>query len=763
MWREVQTEADFPVTGGAYQKALKRGVNCFVAKLNTAVSRAEALVYSTYLGGNVSDYPYGIAVDSSGNAYITGGTESTAFPVTTAAYQGTQHAGSCDYFTPDCYNAFVTKLNASGGNLVYSTYLGGTTNDIAQAIALDSAGDAYITGFAQSSDFPTLNALQSTLGGTQDAFVTELNPTGSAPVYSTYLGGSGLDQGNGIAVDGSGNAYVAGFTESSDFPTRFPYQAASALPAVFVSKLCDGVQGPGILEIGPNHGGNGGSATVTIVGSDFHAGATVMLSCAGQPDILGSNVTVTASGSVITATFNLVGATPEACSIVVTNPDGTSFSDSQAFTVEQGGAPNVWVDIVGWNTLRAGEAQPYFIIVGNRGNVDASHVAVSVAVPRPLTADDSGVPLLVDRYTSATDGDVISFAVPTVAAGIAQAVALPLSVPDDRSLAHHKFTLRVEQQSVPAEPPGSASVAVRSSAASSGGLRGLLYGPLLYDGCGKPVYVQCPACDPQWNNVQVADSITLNESLNSQRATLNFLEKSFEVAADIVATGFVTIFASGALGDFVAEAITEKVTLGAEINLVTSSVVNETFDWYKKASTGDLNDPVHGYDDAVREARDYGQAIAIFKLKILRIDGVVKSKKLLDLGNKGLAAMNAAADAIDTLRDAWPTLETLLNQLNNAREKYTYDNNVYLCGEVKMYLACLNSHCSGGRTTPPGRSGTAATLTTEVVTSGDPNDKAGPQGVGTQQYISGRSLQQRAHRHSPGSEGGRHGPTEHGR
>ena len=217
--------------------------NVFVAKLNAAGS---ALVYSTYLGGsgssqagaNSGDYGYGIAVDSSGNAYVTGTTTSVDFPT----FNAFQPAGSPQ-------TAFVTKLSATGSALVYSTYLGGSRVDDGRAIAVDPAGDAYVTGETSSNDFPTVNPIQATCGGgcgggayyDYDAFVAKFNAAGSALVYSTFLGGSEADEGYGIAVDSSGNAYVAGSTGSADFPTVNAFQPTCggdcADGRAFVAKL----------------------------------------------------------------------------------------------------------------------------------------------------------------------------------------------------------------------------------------------------------------------------------------------------------------------------------------------------------------------------------------------------------------------------------------------------------------------------------------------------------------------------------------------
>ena len=171
-------------------------------------------------------------MDSSGNAYLTGFTQSITFP-TMNPYQGIYKG----YYT----DAFVTMLNPEGNALVYSTFLGGSSGDEGRKIAIDSNGRAYVTGRTVSTDFPTLNPLQATKAGYYDAFVTELSPEGNALDYSTYLGGSEDDEGLGIAVDSSGNAYVTGSTESSDFPTQNPYQGTfGGLYDAFVTKLNPG-------------------------------------------------------------------------------------------------------------------------------------------------------------------------------------------------------------------------------------------------------------------------------------------------------------------------------------------------------------------------------------------------------------------------------------------------------------------------------------------------------------------------------------------
>jgi hypothetical protein len=195
---------DFPTTSGA-DSSLGGTQDAFVTKLNATGS---ALVYSTYLGGSGLDDGETLAVDANSNAYVIGFTFSSDFPT----------VGAVDSTLGGTEDAFVAKLNSSGA-LAYSTYLGGAGRDEGFGIAVDSAANAYAAGQTFSSDFPTVGALDSTLGGTDDAFVTKLNAAGSALSYSTYLGGSGSEQAGSIDLDSASNAYVPGFTSSSDFPT----------------------------------------------------------------------------------------------------------------------------------------------------------------------------------------------------------------------------------------------------------------------------------------------------------------------------------------------------------------------------------------------------------------------------------------------------------------------------------------------------------------------------------------------------------------
>ena len=223
---------NFPTTANAFNTS-PMGFDAFVTKLNSAGS---ALVYSARFGGNLDDFARGIALDSAGNAYITGWTGCRSavctFP-TVNAFQPNYAGGTND--------AFVTKLDSSGSTLVYSTYLGGgavinATEDWGEAIAVDSSGSAYVTGYTYAPDFPTTSGAFDRARAGLDAFITKFTPDGASLVYSTFLGGAGREQGFGIAVDASGSAYVTGLTESLDNPFSTAYEGFPVTSSAFQAK-----------------------------------------------------------------------------------------------------------------------------------------------------------------------------------------------------------------------------------------------------------------------------------------------------------------------------------------------------------------------------------------------------------------------------------------------------------------------------------------------------------------------------------------------
>ena len=199
--------SNFPTTPGAFDATHNGLADAFLAGFNESGS---ALVYATYLGG--TDYDYGVrsALDGGGAAYITGVTDSSDFPTTPGAFNTVYNFS----------DAFVSKIDATGSDLVYSTFLGGSNGDCGEGIVIDGFGAAYVAGYTLSDDFPiTLGAYDTSYNGEHDAFVAKLNAAGSALDYATFLGGAAMEDALDVGVDGSGHAYVAGYTESIDFPT----------------------------------------------------------------------------------------------------------------------------------------------------------------------------------------------------------------------------------------------------------------------------------------------------------------------------------------------------------------------------------------------------------------------------------------------------------------------------------------------------------------------------------------------------------------
>jgi len=273
----------------------------FVAKLTPDGAR---LAYSTYLGGSASQAIGSIAVDTLGNAYLTGETVSDDFPTTPGVLQ--EHAGN-RLCIEGCSDAFVTKLAPSGSALVYSTYLYGELDDAGSRIAVDSAGNTYVVGTTNSAYFPIAAAFQVRNRGLDDAFVAKLAPDGTRLIYSSYLGGSradpsprtGVDEGSSLALDASGNVYVAGYTQSYDFPTTLG-AAQTALgngicdffgtPCgdAFVVKIT--AAGPGVtpavrLNVTPPAAAPGGRITATWAGIPIPTGEDhLRLYTLGSPD-----------------------------------------------------------------------------------------------------------------------------------------------------------------------------------------------------------------------------------------------------------------------------------------------------------------------------------------------------------------------------------------------------------------------------------------------------------------------------------------------
>lgn len=252
-------------TPGAFQTSFGGATDAWVAKLNSTGTK---LIYLTLLGGGGVDEPFGIDVDSAGNAYVTGSTTSKNFPVTPGAFQREcklKNDGSCA-------SAFVTKLNALGTRALYSSYLGGHGAQSGQGIVVNAAGNAFVTGQTDAKDFPTTAGTeQPVLDGGRDAFVTQFSTSGSHLNFSTFLGGSSTDAATAIALDSAGNAFVTGSTESTDFPIKNAFRPRCTGGCSFVSKLS-----PSLRLLYSTFLGNGGgtSIAVTAGGQAFIAGDT---------------------------------------------------------------------------------------------------------------------------------------------------------------------------------------------------------------------------------------------------------------------------------------------------------------------------------------------------------------------------------------------------------------------------------------------------------------------------------------------------------
>ncbi len=377
----------FPITGNALQSTYGGGGDAFLVKVNTNTTGSASLLYSSYIGGNALDQGSGIVVDSSNNAYITGTTTSTAatlgFKVPAGVYQADcalDTLGQCEG------DAFIAKLNptlSGAASLLYFTYFGGSEAEAGYGLALDPSNNVYVTGSTDSSDLPvTSDVFQSQYGGGDaDAFVAELTLAGKGTAdldYSSYLGGSNTDTGYGIAVDISGNAYVAGQTCSNDFPVADAFQSApggscdafvskvSTLPGITISpsgltfptENLGATSQPQVITVT-----NIGTTSVTIssitisgtisgefaqtntCGSSLAAAATCTISVTFTPSANGvqkGTVTLTDSAPGSPQTINITGST---ASVTVTNSSGTPIS-TLAFGNQAVGVASAPQDVV---------------------------------------------------------------------------------------------------------------------------------------------------------------------------------------------------------------------------------------------------------------------------------------------------------------------------------------------------------------------------------------------------------------------------------
>jgi len=327
----LTASTDFPTEKPLQDKLASTGsANAFITKLS---AEGDGLIYSTYLGGSgggalsEGDWGSGIAIDSTGNAYITGFTFSNDFPTTAGAFQPN---------APGSGVSFVTKLSAAGDKLLYSTYLGGSNSGgflTAPKIAIDADGNAYVAGTTYADDYPTIN---STYSGAGDCTISKLNPIGSGLLFSTYLGGKGQDECNSIAVGAFGNAYVTGVTLSDDFPFTLSVGKGSGFVVKFNNSGNGMIFSTQLGGTSGNHGDAGGGAVAidadsniylagTTTATDFPVTLNAFQQTFGGGNTDGYVMKLDSAGANILIATYLGGDFGEGCAAITLDPSGKIF------------------------------------------------------------------------------------------------------------------------------------------------------------------------------------------------------------------------------------------------------------------------------------------------------------------------------------------------------------------------------------------------------------------------------------------------------
>lgn len=364
----VTYSANYPVSGGAFQPALAGDADAFLMKIDPTQPVATSILYSTFLGGTARDQGNGIAVDPLGNAYIAGMTNSTAFPPAVACTL--DGLGIC---RGDVFAAKFDPTQAGAASLIYSTLVGGTGADFGAGIALDTATNAYVTGYTNSTNFPSLGVpFQPEYGGgNTDAFVFKLDPTGTSLVYSSYLGGSNAEEGKGVAVDVNGNAYVGGQTCSVDFPTARPLQPTPGGNCdAFVAKV----------RVGPDI--NLSTATLTFGSQAVGTTSlpqTVTITSIGDAALNITGVAITGNFAIQTDTCSGASLTvDQTCTVSVTFAPTSSGPKTGNVTFTDNVAPGTHsVSLTGSGTTLS--ISPTALIFGDQG-VGTTSAAQSVTM-----------------------------------------------------------------------------------------------------------------------------------------------------------------------------------------------------------------------------------------------------------------------------------------------------------------------------------------------------------------------------------------------
>jgi len=419
---------DFPTTVGAFRRtgAAQNFADAFVSKLNAA---GTALIYSTFVGGSNMEFGNSLAVDSAGNAYMTGTTKSSNFPTTGNAFDRTLNTpGNCPRCGVDNTDGFVFKLNASGSALVYSTYLGGGTDiDSPRGIAVDGGGNAYVVGETNSIDFPTTaGAFSRVQRGDGDMFITKLNPTGSALAYSTYLGGTTVDNGSNITVDSGGNAYALGFSRSLDFPTTpgaFDTSANGGFDATLTKLNSAGSALVYSTYLGGNDFDGASGLAIDGAGNAYVSGSTPSLdwpTTAGAFDRVNNNndafvTKFNAAGSALVYSTFVGGSDFDAFGAIVLDTAGNAWLTGNTSSVDfpvSAGAPDTTFNGGGSDAVIAelnstGTALPFATFLGgtsSEGGIDIARDPVGdVYVVGSTSSQD--FPATVGAFDRVFNGD----------------------------------------------------------------------------------------------------------------------------------------------------------------------------------------------------------------------------------------------------------------------------------------------------------------------------------------------------------------------
>jgi hypothetical protein len=477
------TSTDLPVAGaiqaasagGAVENDeiggnVSQGADAFIARF---ARDGRTLDYATYLGGTGGEVAQGVAVDAAGRVTVVGRTSSIDFP-TVHPVQAAKGTGS---------DAFVARLSADGAALDFSTYLGGTGDDVAYAVAVDAAGDIAVGGSTEAMDFPVVDGLP-TPAALESGFVARYGANGTLD-WATRLGGSFQDAVHGIALDTAEAVVAVGFAQSDDFPTRNalqPLQRSSAGNA-FVAKLVGRGAG-GIDAVYPSEGGDEGRVSVRAYGSGFAPGASHRLRRPGYADLVALDVSVADDGHEVLGLFDLRNQARGAWSAAVRNPDGTEVLLADAFTVVAGAGPRVTVQVMGPSLVAVMRPNVFSVIVRNLGDADVVLLPLWIAIPPEAAAwqllGELRVPgaapidaRMVDVSTMHHGEHVLPLVLYRLAAGASAVVRLTLTV-------EHEGPLRLRAWTTPSLVDGlgvsATPSAVRNTA--SGGSSG---------GCAKAV------------------------------------------------------------------------------------------------------------------------------------------------------------------------------------------------------------------------------------------------------------------------------------